>query len=158
MSDNNNQPKAPIAHLVCSPCNEAIEFYKKAFNAEEIQKIPSPDGKKVMHACLKLDGGFIFLVDDFPEFNPDGKSLSPQSLGGSCVTIHRQVEDCDVAFKKAIDAGAKARMEPEDTFWGDRYGALIDPFGHHWSIAHHIRDVSEDEIDKFMKNEFTEKC
>lgn len=158
MSHNNNQPKPPIAHLVCSPCHEAIEFYKKAFGAEEVQIVPSPDGNKVMHACLKLDGGFIFLADDFPEFNPEGQSRTPQSLGGSCVTIHRQVTNCDAAFKQAIDAGAQSRMEPDDTFWGDRYGVLVDPFGHHWSIAHHIRDVSEEEIENFMKNEFTSTC
>lgn len=157
----NKQPedlKAPIAHLVCEPCSEALDFYNKAFNAEEMNRIPAPDGNKIMHACMKVDQGYIFLVDDFPEFC-DGKSQSPKALGGTPVTIHRYVDNCDESFKKAIDAGATSVMEPEDMFWGDRYAVVMDPFGHKWSIAHHVRDVNEDDLKAAMKEAFTgEKC
>ena len=153
MSKAPDQLKTPIAHLVCAPCDQAIEFYKKAFGAEELQRVPSPDGSKIMHACLKLDEGYIFLVDDFPEFC-DGKSQNPKALGGSSVTIHRYVENCDEAFQRAIDAGAIAKMEPEDTFWGDRYAKFTDPFGHDWSIAHRVKDVSPEDLSKAMKEQF----
>lgn len=156
MSKTPEQLRAPIAHLVCDPCGEAIDFYSKAFGAEEMQRIPAPDGKKVMHACMKLEQGYIFLVDDFPEFC-GGKSQSPKALGGTPVTIHRYVDNCDQSFKQAIDAGATSLMEPEDTFWGDRYAVITDPFGHKWSMAHHVRDVNEDALKAAMKKEFSEE-
>ena len=159
MSQSPDQLKAPIAHLVCDPCDKAIEFYQQAFGAEEMQRVAGPNDEKIMHACLKLDGGYIFLVDDFPEFNPEGKSSSPKSLGGSPVTIHRYVENCDDAFKRAIDAGATSKMEPQDTFWGDRYAAFVDPFGNNWSIAHRVKNVSDEDLKKAMNEEFSgEKC
>lgn len=159
MNKTPDQLKAPIAHLVCDPCNAAINFYGEAFGAKEMERIPAPDGNKVMHACMKLDQGYIFLVDDFPEFSKDGKSSSPKALGGTTVTIHRYVDNCDQSFKQAIDAGATSVMEPEDTFWGDRYAVVLDPFGHKWSIAHHVRDVSDDDLKAAMKEAFSgEKC
>jgi len=159
MSDQKTELKAPIAHLVCDPCEKAIEFYQKAFGAEELQRVPGPNGEKIMHACLKIDDGYIFLVDDFPEFNPEGKSQSPKALGGSPVTIHRYVDNCDDAFKQAIDSGAMSKMEPQDTFWGDRYAAFVDPFGHNWSIAHRVKNVSNEDLTKAMNEEFSgEKC
>ena len=159
MSNQPSELKAPIAHLVCDPCSEALDFYSKAFNAEEMLRIPAPDGDKIMHACMKLDQGYIFLVDDFPEFSKDGKSSSPKALGGTSVTINRYVDNCDQSFNKAIDAGATSVMEPEDAFWGDRYAVVTDPFGHKWSLAHHVRDVSENDLQAAMKEAFTgEKC
>lgn len=154
MSNKPEQFRAPIAHLVCEPCNEAIDFYCQAFGAKELQRVPSQDGNKIMHACLKLDDGFIFLMDDFPEFC-EGKSQTPKALGGTPVTIHRYVDNCDQAFKKALNAGATTRMEPQDTFWGDRYGVIVDPFGHSWSIAHHIKNLSDDELKEAMAEEFS---
>ena len=144
----------PIPHLCCSPCGEAIEFYKKAFGAVEQSRMPTPDGR-IMHACLHLGGSPIFLVDDFPEYC-EGKSESPQALGGSPVTIHRYVEDCDAAVRRAADAGATVVMPPADMFWGDRYAVLVDPFGHKWSIATHIKDQTPDETQKAMNEVFAQ--
>ncbi len=138
-----------IPHLVCDPCPEAIEFYKKAFGAEELGRVEQPGTGKIMHAAMRIDGRVLFLVDDFPEFCMDGegKPNSPKALGGSPVTIHRYVQDCDAAVKQAERAGAKVQMPPEDMFWGDRYAVIVDPFGHCWSLGTHIREVSEEEMD-----------
>ncbi len=139
-----------IPHLVCDPCSEAIEFYKKAFGAEELSRQAMPDGKKLMHAALRIGKNHFFLVDDFPEYR-GGKSYSPKALGGSGVTIHRYVEDCDAAVKRAVDAGATILMPVADMFWGDRYGAVTDPFGHVWSFATHLRDLTPDEMAANMR-------
>lgn len=135
-----------IPHLICDPCPEAIEFYKQAFGAQEMTRVTQPGTGKIMHAALRFDGRVLFLCDDFPEFCADGKASSPKALGGSPVTIHRYVEDCDAAVKRAEQAGATVKMPPDDMFWGDRYGVVVDPFGHSWSLATHIREVSEQEL------------
>jgi PhnB protein len=142
-----------IPHLVCDPCSEAIEFYKKAFGAEEVHRMPAPDGRKIMHAAIRIESSFVFLVDDFPEFC-EGKSESPQSLKGTPVTIHHYVENCDAAIKRAVDAGAKVLMPAADMFWGDRYGVVTDPYGHKWSFATHIKDVTPDQMQVAMKEAF----
>jgi PhnB protein len=146
---------ALIPHLVCSPCAEAIEFYKKAFGAEEEMRMPTPDGARIMHASMRIEGKPFFLADDFPEYC-GGKPQSAIALGGSPVTIHRYVDDCDAAFQRAIEAGATAKMPPEDMFWGDRYGVLCDPFGHVWSIATHVCDLSPEEMDQGMRDAFAQ--
>jgi len=102
-----------IPHLVCSPCSEAIEFYKKAFGAEEVSRAPAPDGQRIMHAALRLGNSIVFLVDDFPEYC-GGKSESAISLGGTPVSLHRYVENCDAAMKRAQKAGASVIMPPEE--------------------------------------------
>ena len=136
-----------IPHLVCDPCADAIEFYKKAFGAEEIARMPAPDGQRVMHAAIRIGGRPVFLVDDFPEYC-GGKSMSPAALGGTPVTIHRYVEDCDAAIARAEKAGATVKMPAEDMFWGDRYGVVVDPFGHNWSFATHIADLTPEQMAK----------
>lgn len=135
-----------IPHLVCDPCAEAIEFYKKAFGAEETDRVTQPGTGKIMHAALRIDDRMLFLCDDFPEFCSDGKASSPKALGGTPVTIHRYVKDCDAAIERAVQAGATVRMPAEDMFWGDRYGVVTDPFGHEWSLATHVRDVDQEEM------------
>ena len=92
------------------------------------------------------------LNDDFPEMN-DGKSATPEALGGSPVTIHLVVSDVDAKFQKAVDAGATVVMPLDDMFWGDRYGELRDPFGHLWSMGQPMREVSQEEIDKAVKQQ-----
>ena len=92
-----------IPHLVCSPCSAAIEFYKKAFGAEEVHRIPAPDGRRIMHAAIRIGKSFVFLVDDFPEFC-GGKSSTPTALKGTPVTIHHYVDNCDASIKRAQDA------------------------------------------------------
>jgi PhnB protein len=144
-----------IPHLVCDPCSEAIEFYKKAFGAKEMHRIPAPDGRKIMHAAIQIGSSLVFLVDDFPEFC-GGKSESAKALGGTPVTIHRYVENCDAAIKRAQDAGATVAMPAQDMFWGDRYGLVIDPYGHKWSLATHIKDLTPAEMNAGMKEAFAQ--
>jgi len=123
----------------------AIEFYKQAFGATERGVMKGPDGK-VMHAELKIGDSVIMLADEFPEFG----SLSPQSIGGSPMGLHIYIENVDAAFDRAVKAGAQVEMPVSDQFWGDRYGKLKDPFGHNWSIATHIKDMSADEMKRSM--------
>ena len=132
-------------HLVCAGAADAIEFYKKAFNATEVGRMPGPQGKLV-HAMIRICGSTIMLGDEFP----DCGSFGPKSLKGSPVTIHLYVEDVDAIVKQAVAAGAKITMPVADMFWGDRYGALEDPFGHHWSVATHIRDMTYEEMKQAM--------
>lgn len=142
-----------IAHLVVDGCADALDFYAKAFGAEEILRNPTPDGRKIMHAQMRLGGSTLFLCDDFPEFC-GGVSRNPKALGTSPVTIHRYVTDCDAAVELAREAGAEVTMPPQDMFWGDRFATVQDPFGHHWSFATHVRDVSPDEMAEAAKNAF----
>jgi len=128
-------------HLVCAGAADAIEFYKKAFHAVEVGRMTGPQGK-VMHAMVRIGDSAVMLADEFPEWG----SLGPKSLKGSPVTIHLYVEDIDAFFTHAVGAGAKVTMPLQDMFWGDRYGRLEDPFGHHWSVATHVREVSREEM------------
>ena len=139
-----------IPHLVCSPCADAIEFYKRAFGAEEERRMPAPDGSRIMHASIRIGGQAVFLADDFPEYC-DGCSQTPLALGGTPVTLHRYVEDCDAAVRRAEEAGATVKMPPQDMFWGDRYAVLTDPFGHSWSLATHISDPTPEEMAQAMQ-------
>lgn len=131
-------------HLVVDDAATAIDFYVKAFGATEVGRVPHPDGRLV-HAALNINGSMVMLNDDFPDFN-DGKSSTPKSLGGTPVTIHLQVPDVETAFARAVDAGATVVAPLEDQFWGDRYGIVCDPFGHHWSLGQPMREVSPEEI------------
>ena len=135
-----------IPHLVCTPAADAIDFYATAFGAEEVHRMPGPDGR-LMHAALRIDGKYLFLADDFPEYC-GGKSNSPVALGGTPVTIHRYVKDCDAVIDRAVKAGATVIMPASDMFWGDRYGMVKDPFGHHWAVATRIKDMTDAEMAK----------
>jgi PhnB protein len=132
-------------HLVCAGAADAIEFYKKAFNAFAEERLPGPDGK-LMHAMVRIGDSALMLVDEMPEWG----ALGPTALKGSPVTIHLYVENVDATVAQAVAAGAKITMPVEDTFWGDRYGQLQDPFGHKWSVATHTRDMSPEEIHAAM--------
>jgi PhnB protein len=131
-------------HLVVDDAAAAIDFYVKAFGAEEVGRVPRPDGK-LIHAAVRINGSLVMLNDDFPEMS-GGKSMTPTSLGGTPVTIHLTVTDVDAKFQRALDAGATLVAPLEDQFWGDRYGMVRDPFGHHWSLGQPVREVSMDEI------------
>lgn len=137
-------------YMTVSDAASAIEFYKQAFGAVEKGVMKGPDGK-VMHAELRIGDSLFMLADEFPQFG----SLSPQSTGGSGAGLHVYVEDVDSAFDRAIGAGATIEMPVSDMFWGDRYAKLMDPFGHKWSLATHVRDMSPEEIEEaqeeFMK-------
>lgn len=128
-------------HLVCAGAAKAIEFYKKAFGAEEAMRFEGPDGR-LWHGAVRIGDSTVMLVDEAPEW----KSLGPKALKGSPVTIHLNVPDVDAVVARAVKAGAKVTMPVSDAFWGDRYGQLEDPFGHRWSVATHIRDMTQDEI------------
>jgi uncharacterized glyoxalase superfamily protein PhnB len=133
-------------HLVCAGATDAIDFYRRAFNAVEVMRLPGAPGK-LMHAEIRIGDSNIMLVDEMPEWG----SVGPATLKGTPVTLHLYVEDANTAFAQAIAAGATVKMPLADAFWGDRYGILVDPFGHQWSIATHIRDVGPDEMQQAMK-------
>jgi PhnB protein len=133
---------------------QAIQFYKKAFGAEELEKHNTPDGR-VMHAVLKIGNSLVMLADEFPE-SPCGV-ISPLSAKATTTMLHIYVEDVDTAFDRAIKAGAKVKMPLADAFWGDRYGQIVDPFGHAWSLATHIADFSSEEIEEHSNAFMAEK-
>jgi PhnB protein len=132
-------------HLVCAGASDAIEFYKKAFNAIETSRLPGPDGK-LMHGSIRIGDSTVMLVDEAPQHG----TLGPKSLKGSPVIIHLYVDDADAFVAKAAAAGAKITMPVSDMFWGDRYGQLEDPYGHHWSVATHVRDVTPAQMKEAM--------
>ena len=119
----------------------AIEFYKKAFGAEELFRMAAPDGA-VMHAELRIGDSVVMLGEESPEMG----APSPATLGGSPAGLLFYVEHCDQAFARALQAGATAVQPPADMFWGDRYGTVKDPFGHRWSIATHVKEVPPEEM------------
>jgi PhnB protein len=125
-------------HLIVRDAPRAIEFYARAFGASELYRNLAPDGKSVMHAELMLGNSRFLLHDEFPEKN----LLSPLAYQGTGVTLHLYVDDVDAVFGAAVDAGAEVIMPVEDCFWGDRYGILRDPFGHRWSVATRLKDLS----------------
>ena len=128
-------------HLVVQGAAEAIAFYVKAFGAEEIARMPMPDGR-LMHAEIRIGDSIIMLADDFGW----GSSKSPAALGANTGGLLIYSDDVDAAFQRALDAGATVEMPLADMFWGDRYGRLKDPFGHGWAIATHIEDVAPEEM------------
>lgn len=128
-------------HLVCAGAAQAIEFYARAFDAEEIMRLPGANGK-IMHASLRLNGRVVMLVDE----NPDFDMLGPKALGGAPVTLHLKVPNADEAAARAVAAGAAVLMPVADQFWGDRYGIVVDPFGHRWALASTKRAMTADEI------------
>ena len=130
-----------IPHLTCRKADDAIEFYKKAFGAEEAFVQRLPDGR-VMHGAVTLSGTPIYLVEEFEEFG--GKS--PLALGGTGVTIHLQVPDVDAFFAQAVEAGCTVIMPLAVQFWGDKYGSVQDPFGHRWSMATTVEAKTPEEL------------
>jgi PhnB protein len=133
-------------HLVCAGAGAAIDFYKKAFGATETSRMPGPGGK-LIHASIRIGDSAVMLVDEMPEWG----SLGPKALKGSPVVIHLYVDDVDAFAARAVAAGAKVTMPVADMFWGDRYGQLEDPFGHRWSVATHVRDVSPADMQQAMQ-------
>ena len=137
---------AVTPYLVCEGAGEALEFYKRAFGAEETTRMPGPDGG-VMHAEIRIGGSAIMLGEACPERG----ALGPKALKGSPVSIMLYVEDADAMAARAQKAGAKVTQPVGDMFWGDRYGTLEDPFGHRWGVATHVRDVTEAEMAEAMR-------
>ena len=149
MAEINPMTPSLTPHLVCSGAAEAIEYYKAAFGAEELMRMPAPDGR-LMHAAISINGSMVMLVDEMKEHGV----LSPTSLGGSPVTLHLNVPNADSAIDRAAAAGATVTLAAHDAFWGDRYGQIRDPFGHNWSIAHPLREtvMSAEELREAAKD------
>ena len=133
-------------YLIIKGATEAIDFYKKAFGATELFRMPAPGGK-IGHAEIKIGDSPIMLADESPEMG----HKSPQTLGGSPISIMIYVADVDTVFKQAIAAGGKEQRPVKDQFYGDRSGSLEDPFGHVWHVATHTEDVSPEEMERRMK-------
>lgn len=139
-------------NLTIKGCAKAIEFYKKAFGAEQIMLAPSPDGKAVWHAELKIGDSTIFMNDEIPGMT----AKAPSQEHPASVRLWLYVQDCDAGFDRAVKAGAKATMPPQDMFWGDRTGSVLDPFGYDWTIATHVKDMTQEEMHK-AGEEFAKK-
>lgn len=132
--------------IIVQGADKALEFYKQAFGAEEVFRLPMPDGR-IAHAEFRIGDSTIMLSDE----HPDWQALSPKTLGGSSSRLLIYLEDVDAAFQRALDAGAQSIMSPDNQFWGDRMGSVEDPFGHRWHLATHVEDVPEDEMARRME-------
>jgi PhnB protein len=137
--------------IVVRGAAEALDFYRKAFNAEETLRMPGPDGK-IIHAEFRIGNSVMMLGDEMPDMG----AKSPLSLGGSPVSFFIYLENVDEAWQRAINAGAKQVMPLADMFWGDRAGCVDDPFGHHWWLAQHVADLTPDEIKKGQEEFFSQ--
>lgn len=127
-------PYSVVPYLVVDDADAAIDFYRRAFAAIELDRVMDDDGTRVVHAALLLNGGMIMVSDEVPEGHTAG-CRTPRALGGTTVTAHLAVDDADAAWQRALAAGAEVVMTVADQAWGDRYGKLRDPFGHVWSIG-----------------------
>ncbi|MFZ0088372.1 MAG: VOC family protein [Solirubrobacteraceae bacterium] len=128
-------------HIVVQGAERATAFYTDAFGAEEIDRIPTPDGR-LMSVQLRIGDGVLHIADEFPEMGV----LAPPSVGGTPVVLALEVGDAEAMFAQAVTAGAHVRQPLADMFWGDRHGQLDDPFGHRWNVSQHLRDVPHDEV------------
>ncbi len=151
-TDVSMQTQTLTSGITVSDGAKAIEFYKNAFGAEEVMRMAGPGGKGIMHAELKIGNTLFYLSDEMPGMG--GKS--PSSLGGFTTGFYLSVPDADAAYRRAVEAGAQEEMAPEDMFWGDRMGSVIDPFGHHWAVASHKEDVSEEEMHRRAQEFFSQ--
>src|SRR5215216_4563395 len=129
------------SYLAVDDAAQAIEYYKKAFGAKERVRMAAPDGK-IGHAELEIGDSMLMLADPFPQ----ASTKPPKELGGTSASVFMYVEDVDAVAKQAVDAGGTVLMEVADQFWGDRFATVQDPFGHSWSIATHIEDLTPEEI------------
>jgi PhnB protein len=134
-------------YLTVNDAARALEFYKRAFGAQEVVRMDGPDGK-IGHAEIKIGDSIVMLGDEMPGMG----NRSPQSLGGTTAGVMLYVENVDTVFNQAVSAGAQVEAPVADMFWGDRYGKLKDPFGHSWSVATHMEDVAPAEMAKRMKD------
>ena len=144
MTQTNPIPKGMhtlTPNLVVRDCAKAIEFYKRAFGAEEKGRFTAPDGKSIWHAELRIGDSIFFMNDEMP-----GMSSGPTGDRPGPVTMWLYVPDCDASYQRAVSAGAASMRPPEDAFWGDRCAAVRDPFGHSWSFATHQKDMTQEEM------------
>jgi uncharacterized glyoxalase superfamily protein PhnB len=137
-------------HIVVRGAERAVAFYRDAFGAEELSRIPTPDGR-LMSVQLRIGDGLLHLADEFPEMGV----LAPPSIGGTPVVLALEVPDAEAVFTQALAAGATVRQPLQEAFWGDLHGQLDDPFGHRWNVSQHLRDVPHDEIVAAAARAFT---
>jgi PhnB protein len=135
-----------IPHLIVSDGRAALDFYEQVFGAEEGDIMMEPDGKRLMHGEIVLDGHKLFVSDEFSE-KEGGTCKMPQTLGGTCVRITLQTDDADGVVERALARGARVLMPVADMFWGARYGKIVDPFGHEWGINQQVQEQSAEETD-----------
>ena len=128
-------------HIVVTDGAAALEFYKQAFGAQETMRLMTPDGKNVMHAQMTIGNSMLMLGCELPPH-----CLAPKNRGGTSVFLHLYLEDADAAFDRAVKAGCTVMMPVSDTFWGDRYGVVVDPSGHQWSLDTHKQDLTHDQL------------
>ncbi len=139
-------------NLTIKHCAQAMEFYQRALGAEIVMNMPSPDGKSVWHGEVRIGTSLVYMNDEMPGMG----CAAPSPEHPSSVGFWLWVTDCDASFKRAVDAGATAKMPPMDMFWGDRTGAVTDPFGYTWTFATHVKDMTEAEM-KAAGEEFARK-
>ena len=130
-----------VPYLSVEDAAAAIDFYERAFGAKERVRMAAPGGR-IGHAELEIGGAIVMLADALPQFT----TRAPKDLGGTTVSVFMYVEDVDAVVKRAVDAGGEITMEVADQFWGDRFGAVTDPFGHLWTLATHVEDVPPEEV------------
>lgn len=146
-----------IPHLIVSDGQAALRFYQEVFGASLGDKMMAPDGKRLMHGEIVLDGHKLFLSDEFPEAE-DGTCKMPQTLGGTCVRITVMVDDAHATVAQALSLGAQVLMPVADLFWGARYGKIRDPFGHEWGINQQLREMTTEETDQAAKEFFSKRA
>ncbi len=139
-------------NIVVQDCAAAMTFYTTAFGAEELARFPMPDGTTIMHAEMRIGDSIFFLNDEFPAM----ESFSPLHYKGTSCSLMLAVVDCDAAFARAVEAGCTVDMPPADMFWGDRFAAVTDPFGHSWGISTHIKDMTMEEMRDAAQAAFAE--
>jgi PhnB protein len=143
-------------HLIVSDGLAALKFYQEVFGAEEGDSMMAPDGKRLLHGEVVLDGHKLFLSDEFSEAE-GGTCKMPQTLGGTCVRITLHVDDADAVVERAVSRGARVLMPVQDMFWGARYGKIRDPFGHEWGINQQQKEMSKEETDAAANDFFARK-
>lgn len=143
-------------HLVVRDASKAIDFYRKAFGAD-IKGVHYTPDKKVMHAEMKIGDSMVFLADEFPGM---GTCAAPETLKGTSVTLNLYTDNVDQLFDRAVSAGAKVVFPLTNQFWGDRYGQVLDPFGHTWALGQHVEDVPQEEMERRGREAFAKmtKC
>ena len=142
-------PQTLTPHLVVRDASRAAEWYAEALGAEEQSRVPLPGGK-LLSVELRFGDSSVMLADEFPDMGV----LSPQSLGGTYGALHIRTDDVGALWQRAVDAGAEVFHPLEDAFWGERFGQIIDPFGHRWGLAQHLRDVPPEEVAKAAAEAF----
>ncbi len=142
-------------HMTIKNAGEAMDFYVKAFGAVEISRFAMPGMELLAHGLLQIGDSFVMVTDEFPPDFGCADALSPTTAKGTTVTLHIYTEDVDALYRRALAAGCETVMEPMDAFWGDRYGQVKDPYGHHWAFATHLQDLTDEELAQAAAREFS---